>query len=73
MEPSAYEIIAIIVAVVLLVLIPLSVSFFLSIKDFRRELKELNFEIARNTGETRKHYKKRKRRLFLALLPFVRY
>ena len=40
---------------------------------FLTELKELNAEIGRCTGEELKYYKRRRRRLWLSLLPFVKY
>ena len=43
------------------------------ISDFTRELRYLNTEIARTTGEQRKHWLRCRRRLWLSLIPFVRY
>lgn len=40
---------------------------------FVTELRELNIEISRCTGEELKYYKRRRRKLFLSLLPFVKY
>ena len=42
------------------------------IQDFRKELRYLNAEIARTTGEEREQWKRRKKRLWLSLIPFVR-
>lgn len=40
---------------------------------FRRELRYLNMEIHRNYGPERTHWEKRKKRLWLSLLPFFHY
>ena len=41
--------------------------------DFRRELKYINLEIGRTYGEEREDWKRKRRRLWLSLLPFVKY
>lgn len=38
-----------------------------------RENRMLTIEIGRTEGKEKEHYKKKKRRLWLSLLPFVRY
>ena len=43
------------------------------IHEFIQELRYLNTEIARTTGSHRKHWIRRRRRLWLSLIPFVRY
>lgn len=43
------------------------------ISEFTRELRYLNTEIARTTGEQRRHWLRCRRRLWLSLIPFVRY
>lgn len=43
------------------------------ISGFIRELRYLNTEIARTTGEQRRHWLRCRRRLWLSLIPFVRY
>jgi len=43
------------------------------ISEFIRELRYLNTEIARTSGEQRLHWLRRRRRLWLSLIPFVRY
>ena len=40
---------------------------------FIRELRYLNTEIARTSGEQRQHWLRLRRRLWLSLIPFVRY
>lgn len=41
--------------------------------DFSRELRYLNLEIGRTEGAERKFWIRRRRRLWLSLIPFVRY
>lgn len=43
------------------------------INGFIQELRYLNTEIARTTGEQRQHWLRLRRRLWLSLIPFVRY
>ena len=60
-----------ILAIFLLILIIVgSVQFF---TGFRKELKYINNEIARNRGSERRYWIKRRRKLWLSLIPFVRY
>lgn len=44
-----------------------------SLNDFSQELKYLNNEIGRTTGAERRHYIHQRRRLWLSLIPFVKY
>ena len=55
------------------ILFGLLVGFCMFINDFSRELKYINCEIGRNTGDERKYWIRQKRRLWLSLIPFVRY
>lgn len=63
----------------LLIFAVLAAVFFLTLKIiftsdfFFRELKYLKFEIQRTKGKERERWKRRKRRLILSLLPFVKY
>lgn len=59
--------IVIIVAVVLAIYL---VRFFIV---FSRELNYIEEEILRTTGEEREYWKKTRRRLWLSLLPFIKY
>ena len=43
------------------------------LNDFSRELRYLNNEIKRTSGKEREHWLRRRRRLWLSLLPFVKY
>lgn len=45
----------------------------LNLISFVQELKYLNREIARSTGHERQYWLRRKRRLLLSLIPFVKY
>ena len=42
-------------------------------RNFTKELQFLNTEINRTRGREQHYWKSRKRRLFLSILPFVRY
>lgn len=65
-----YWIIGIIIAIVSVLLI---IGFASFINRFSQELRRLNTEIQRTTGAERKHYIRQRRRLWLSLLPFVKY
>ena len=68
-----------------LVLIPLIffvIAFFVGLivfgvvsftTKFISELRQLNNEILRTTGEEKKHWIRRRRRLWLSLIPFIKY
>lgn len=43
------------------------------IRWFRRELKFINIEISRNSGREQQRWLRRRRRLFLSVIPFVKY
>jgi hypothetical protein len=43
------------------------------INDFTRELKYLNMEISRSRGAEREHWLRRRRKLWLSIIPFVKY
>ena len=60
-----------IVAIFFLILLIFGLVTF--INDFSSELRYLNNEIGRTTGEERRHWIRQRRRLWLSLIPFVRY
>lgn len=60
----------IIVAFILLLLFIRAVCFFY---DFSEELKYLNNEINRTHGGERMYYIRKRRKLWLSLIPFVKY
>ena len=43
------------------------------IRWFRRELKFINTEIQRNTGREQQRWLRRRRRLWMSVIPFVKY
>lgn len=43
------------------------------IRWFRRELKFINTEIRRNTGREQQRWLRRRRRLWMSVIPFVKY
>lgn len=49
------------------------VRFAIISQAFLHELRYLNQEIARTEGREQQHYMRRKKRLLLSLIPFVRY
>ena len=64
----------ILVLIAALLFLLLSLIGFLSFsQDFSRELRFLNTEIGRSAGEDRRRWLRRRRRLWLSLLPFVKY
>ena len=54
-------------------LIGFLVWFAQRVNDFSCELRYLNNEIGRTDGEKREHWIRQKRRLWLSLIPFVKY
>lgn len=47
-------------------------ALLVKLEEFREDLDYINMEIRRSTGETRKRWIKRRRQLYLSLLPFYR-
>jgi len=60
-----------VVAVFFLILLLFGLVSF--INDFSQELRYLNNEIRRTDGAERRHYIRQRRRLWLSLIPFVKY
>lgn len=60
-----------IVAVFFLILLLFGLVSF--INDFSQELRYLNNEIRRTDGAERRHWIRQRRRLWLSLIPFVKY
>ena len=60
-----------IVAVFFLILLLFGLVSF--INDFSSELRYLNNEIRRTDGAERRHWIRQRRRLWLSLIPFVKY
>ena len=62
---------------ILIIAIPVAIialiKLVLFLLAFKKELQYLEAEIARNDGPDRDYWIKKKRRLWLSLLPFVRY
>ncbi len=54
-------------------LILLLFGFAQFLNDFSQELKYLNNEIGRTSGEERQYWIRRRRQLWLSLIPFVKY
>ena len=60
-------------AFILIALVVLLIGIAIFFNDFTQELKYINCEIGRSEGERRRYWKKKRRRLWLSLLPFVKY
>ena len=58
---------------IVFIFIVVLVYFIQWLDFFTQELKHLNNEIGRTTGREQKHWKKRKKRLLLSIIPFIRY
>lgn len=55
-----------------ILLLILFVGFVMWAMEFRRELEYVKMEINRTEGEEKKYWKRRKREMWLSLLPFYR-
>lgn len=55
------------------VLVVLAINLTLFFHDFLRELRLLNMEINRSEGREREHYRRQRKRLWLSLIPFIKY
>ena len=53
--------------------IGLLIAFALWLNDFSKELKYLNSEISRTDGREQRYWKRQRRRLWISIIPFVRY
>ncbi len=53
--------------------VALLVKIAMWLNDFQKEMKYLNNEIRRTDGEERRYWISRKHRLWLSVIPFVRY
>ena len=62
-----------IVVLCVVVIVPMLIGLAIFINDFSRELKYLYNEIGRTTGVERRHWIRQRRRLWLSLIPFVKY
>ena len=63
---TLFVIVTVIIVLLCLLLIPW-------IRDFRDELKYINMEIGRTDGRERAHWEKKKKKLWLSLIPFFPY
>ena len=53
--------------------IGLLIAFALWLNNFGKELKYLNSEIIRTDGREQRYRKRQRRRLWISIIPFVRY
>lgn len=70
MGADASVIIAVILGLLLLAVLVVKLSVWL--QWFRRELRYLNKEIQRTSGEEKQQWIKRKKKLYLSILPFMK-
>ncbi len=69
-DTGLYLLIGIVAAFFLILLLFGLASF---INDFSQELKYINCEIRRTDGSERRYWIRKRRRLWLSLIPFVKY
>lgn len=63
----------IIICLALIVFAVILITFISAIVDFFRKLRCINDEIRRTVGGEQRHWIKKKRKLILSLVPFVKY
>lgn len=75
METTASDtLILVLGAIVGIVLLAAAILRFVTwLSDFQKELDMLNTEIGRTTGHEQQYWIVRRRRLWLSIIPFVRY
>lgn len=73
MDTSTMLIVILGAAVGLVLVAAFGLRFISWLTEFQHELRYINNEIGRTTGREKKRWKKRKRKLLLSILPFVRY
>ena len=69
-DVGLYWLIGIIAAFLFFLLLICLISF---LADFSQELKYINCEIQRSDGSERRYWIDRRRRLWLSLIPFIKY
>ncbi len=57
--------------VIIVLIIAMLVKLLIRLRHFASELKYINGEINRTYGSTKKHWKHKRTRLWLSLIPFV--
>lgn len=67
---ALYVLISIIATIIFIILFIKGVFFFIG---FKKELRLINMEIRRTEGKERERWLRRKRRLWLSIIPFVKY
>lgn len=70
LDKALYAFVNAAVALLLLLLLAVLVSF---LHNFFGELKYLNYEIKRTDGSERRYWVRKRKQLWLSLLPFVKY
>ncbi len=67
------ETLILILIIAVLLLFALVAGLTVRLNEFSRELKYLKCEINRTEGRERRYWIRRKRRLWLSLIPFIKY
>ena len=66
--------ITVMIIIAAIIIVPILLFAFADfISNFSRELQYLNCEINRSVGKERKYWLRQRRRLWLSLIPFVKY
>lgn len=76
MQPTSnsnIDVIFLVIVLAVFLLILLTIWLLSFIPHFSYELRYINREIERTKGDARKHWIRERRRLWLSLLPFVKY
>ena len=73
MNGDGQAFLALIALICVLLIVVWLLTVIPSLGEWMRELRYLNREIGRTTGSEQKRWKKKRRKLFLALLPFIKY
>lgn len=73
MNETNFEFYWLIGTLVVFLLLIILIEFISLHNEFSSELRYLNMEIKRTRGDERRYYKWQRRRLWLSLLPFVKY
>ena len=73
MTPENDPVLTILLAIIIIIFaVVFLVGITVKLKEFLQALNYINIEIGRTTGESRRYWKREKRRLWLSLLPFYR-
>ena len=72
-EPGGGEVHILVIVLAVILMLGLVIWLARAVDKFFGELRYLNMEIGRTAGAEQRHYLRRRRRLWLSLIPFVKY